>query len=142
MTPDPIAEPAQTCEFCMASPVKSFDAAPILMRFAGELVLLARTKWPACAPCSALIDRDAWPELEDRATNAAIKSLRDDGIPMGYRHQQFVRHELRRLHEPAELIPAIKLLMADVSWRVCYAAPTIRELRRHVYGRGQIGGSA
>jgi hypothetical protein len=99
MRPDPVTETAPTCDFCMASPVvKSYDAAPIFMRFAGELVLLARTKWPACADCSALIDRNGWTELEDRATDAAIKWLEDDGIPMGYRRQMFVRLEFRHLH--------------------------------------------
>jgi hypothetical protein len=99
MSPDAITGAEETCGFCTASPVvKFYDAAPILTRFAAELVLFPQTKWPACADCSALIDRNCWAELEDRATEAWTRRLEESGTPMGYRQQQFVRRELRHLH--------------------------------------------
>jgi hypothetical protein len=100
MSPDPITGTAQKCGFCLASPViKSYDAAPILTRFAGELVLISQTKWPACADCAALINSDRWTELEDRAVEASIQRLRVDGTQVGYGHEQYVRNEIRHLHE-------------------------------------------
>jgi hypothetical protein len=99
MDPELIPGSEEACAFCTGSlVVKSYDAAPILIRFASELMLFPQTKWPSCADCSALIDRNQWAELEDRATAAWTKALEASGTPMGYRQQQFVRHELRHLH--------------------------------------------
>ena len=99
MNPDPVTGTAQECAFCFASPVaKSYDASPFLTRFVDEPLFFPQTKWAACAACAALIDKDRWIELEDRATGAFIQKLEENGIPMGYRKRQYVRQELRRLH--------------------------------------------
>ncbi len=99
MDPDPVTGTARKCAFCFASPVaKSYDAAPFLTQFAEEPFVSPQTKWPACTACSDLIETNRWSELEDRATGAFLRRLEDNGIPMGYRKRQYVRQELRRLH--------------------------------------------
>lgn len=99
MSPDPATGTASKCAFCMASPVaKSYDVAPFLTYFVEEPLLFPQTKWPACAACAALIDKNRWMELEDHATGAFIQKLEENGIPMGYRKRLYVRQELRRLH--------------------------------------------
>jgi hypothetical protein len=100
MNPDPVTGTAQKCAFCFASPVaKSYDAAPFLMQFAEEPFVSPQTKWPACTVCAALIDTNCWIELENHATGAFIQKLEDNGVAMGYRKCQYVRQELRRLHQ-------------------------------------------
>lgn len=99
MSPDPATGTAREYAFCMASPVaKSYYASPFLTRFVDEALFFPQTKWPACQDCAALIDKDRWIELEDRAKGAFIQKLEDNGVPMGYLKRQYVRQELRRLH--------------------------------------------
>lgn len=91
---------AETCDFCMASPViKSFDAAPFVALFADELVLFAQTKWATCVDCAALITANHWLDLEDRAVDASVRWLQAEGLAMGYSHRQLVRQELRNMHQ-------------------------------------------
>jgi hypothetical protein len=88
---------AMVCDFCNGpSPVRSYEAAPIILHLPDGLVHFCDSKWAACAICAQFIDHHLWDALTDRCFDLWMRSSMERGEhPTSYERQALKAHMLR-----------------------------------------------
>lgn len=99
MDHNPIFRPNLLCDFCNnPHVVRSYDAAPIVMKMAEAVLYFCDNRWAACAACASLIEQDRWDELSRRSFDLWIEAEHRHGNRPGLGEQEFMRTHLSRLH--------------------------------------------
>lgn len=68
MEPSFVPATALLCDFCNdPSVVRSYAAAPVVLKVDDIALYFCDSKWAACSTCSQLIDENRWDELSNRS---------------------------------------------------------------------------
>lgn len=94
-----VPNPTLLCDFCDSPDVvRSYDAAPVVMKMANADLYFCDSRWAACDVCARLIDEDRWDELSRRSFDLWIEGEHLRGNRPSLREQEFMRTDLPRLH--------------------------------------------
>jgi hypothetical protein len=101
MEPQTASGPTLLCDFCNepVADVRSYDAAPLSMKFGETVVYICDSKWAACTICSQMIDENRWDELTGRSYELWLKTENGGGVDPGFGRSQFIKTHLTQLHQ-------------------------------------------